>query len=364
VLDLSLRGVSFRYPASGFSLTDIDLTFPRSTHTAIAGPAGAGASTLLRLIAGELRPDRGEIQIGARVVNDVKRARRPLLYVTSELAEPDRWSVQHALIAAVRQRTLDRVDRQGEYDLALKNWKLESLASRRIASLSSSERTLVHLARIELLRPGILIADRILEPLNSSALPSIADQFFRMLRIIATTVIAAPSSRLELGLTDSVAILREGRVVQHGSAAHVYSRPTDDASAAATGDVNVIPVTVRKRTVESVIGAWEVSSPPFEGRGVALARPEEFHVVGPNEDSDLIFGVEEACFVDGRWIASGFLSGGFLLRVALPAATEIHKGKLLPLRYDGTRFVLIRREVELPAQSAPTDVVPPLRETR
>ena len=364
MLDVSLRRVSFTYPDSGFALSDIDLTFPRSTHTAIAGPAGSGTSTLLKLIAGELRPDGGEIQIGARVVNDVKRSRRPILYVTSAIDAPPRWSVQHALIAAVRRRTLDRVDRQREYDSALKNWNLESMAARRIVTLSSSERTFVHLARIELLRPGILVADRILEQLNSSVLPSIADQFFRMLRVIATTVITAPSSRVELGLTDSVAILREGRVIQHGSAAHLYSRPSDDASAAATGDVNVIPVTIRKRTVESIIGSWEVSSAPFEGRGVALARPEEFHVAGPKEDSDLIFGVEEASFVDGRWMATGFLSGGFLLKVALPATTEIHKGKLLPLRYDGARFVLIRREIELPAQSAPTDVVPPLRETR
>ena len=364
MLDVALRRVSFTWPHSGFTIADVDLSFPRSTHTAIAGPSGAGASTLLKLIAGDLRPDRGEIQIGSRVVNDIKRSRRPLLYATADLDAPDRWSVQHALIAAVRQRTLDRVDRQREYESALKNWNLDALAERRIATLSSTERTLVHLARIELLRPGILVADRILERLNPGALSPVADQFFRMLRVMAATVIAAPSSRAELGLTDSVAVLHNGRLVQHGAAAHVYTRPADDASATATGDVNVIPVTIRDRTVESVIGNWEIGSPPFAGRGVALARPDDFHVAAAGEDSDLIFGVEEASFVEGKWIARGFLSGGFVLRVALPGKSEIHKGKLLPLRYDGSRFVLIQRDIEVPAQSAPTDVVPPMRDTR
>ncbi len=364
MLDVALRRVSYSYPKSGFALRDLDLTFPRSTHTAIAGSAGAGASTVLKLISGELRPDRGEVQIGSRVVNDVKASQRPVLYVTSELDVPHRWSVQHSLIAAVRQRSLDRIDRQREYDAALRNWRLEGIAARRISTLSASEKTCVHLARIELLRPGILVADRILEPVNPSLLSSIADQFFRMLRVIAATVIAAPSSRLELGLTDSVTVLHEGRVVQQGSAAHIYSRPADDASAMATGDVNVIPVAIRDRTVESIIGNWNLTAAPFSGTGVALARPEDFEIAGPKEDSDLIFGVEEASFADGRWIATGFLSGGFALRVALPASTSIHKGKLLPLRYDSSRFILIQREIEIPAQSVPTNVVPPLRETR
>ncbi len=364
MLEVSLHDVSFSYPDSGFALREIDLTFPPTTHTAVAGPAGCGASTLLKLIAGDLRPDRGEVRIGTRVVNDVKSSRRPLLYVTSDLDVPQRWSVQHALINAVRQRSLDRVDRQREYDLAVSNWRLSAIATRRLATLSSSERTLLKLARIELLRPGIVIADRLLEHINPSLLVSIADQFFRMLRVLGATVISAPSSRIELGLTDQVAILREGRVAQHGSAAHLYSSARDEAAAVATGEVNVIPISIRGRVVESVIGSWEVTAAAFEGRGVALARPDQFQVAAAGEDSDLIFSVEEASFTEGRWLASGILSGGFVLRVSLPAGTEIHKGKLLPLRYDGSRFALIRRDIELPAQSIPTDVVPPLRETR
>ena len=59
-------------------------------------------------------------------------------------------------------------------------------------------------------------------------------------------------------------------------------------------------------------------------------------------ESDLIFGVEEASFQDGRWIATGILSGGLNLRVALPGGIAVHKGKLLPLRFDPSRFVLLR----------------------
>lgn len=364
MLDVSLHSLSFSYPHSSFALRDVSAVFPKSTHTAIVGSPGSGASTVLKLIAGLLRPDGGEIRIGRHVVNRVKPPQRPVLHATNAIEIPRRWSVRHALVAAVRQRTLDRVDRQREYELAISKWELEGIIDRRISTLSSSEETLVHLARIELLRPGILLADRLLESLNVSARAQAADNFYRMLRVIGATVVSAPASTLELGLTDAVLVLDGGSVVQHGPPAHVYSKPSSLAAAQATGNVNAIPVVIRGNEVESVIGAWTVSPAPFQGAGIALVRPHDFVVAAPGEDSDVIFGVEEASFVEGRWLASGLLSGALTLLVALPREVAVHKGKLLALRYDGSRFPLIRGETEPPMRSIPSDMIPPLRETR
>jgi len=174
VLDVTLRNLAFRY-GRGFALESVSVTFPRSTHTAITGLPGCGASTLLRLISGHLRPAAGEVIAGTRVINDLKPARRPLLFVTSDLDVPKRWSVQHALVAAVRARTLDREDRHREYVLAAEKWQLGELLVRRMDTLSGTEAVRVHLARIELLRPGIVVADRILERAAASARASLAD---------------------------------------------------------------------------------------------------------------------------------------------------------------------------------------------
>jgi ABC-type sugar transport system ATPase subunit len=335
VLEVSLHDVTARV------LRAVSVTFARGVHTAVIGPAGAGASTLLELLAGTLRPESGEVRIGARVVNKLKPSARPLLFLTSSLDVPLRWSVQHALIAAVRTRTLDRIDRQREYDLAVEKWRLEP--ARKIGTLSGSEQTLVQLARIELLKPGILVADRLLERLNPSATAQVADDFYRTLRVIGATVISAPASRIELALTDAVVVLDEGRVIQTGTPAAVYARPANEAAAAATGEVNLVPVTIRGKTVESAIGAWDLDAPPFQGSGIALCRPEDFAVALPGEDSDFVFGVEEAGFADGRWLARGMLTGGVGLRVVLPAGTPLHKGRLLALRYDPARFRLLPR---------------------
>lgn len=359
MLDVALRSVSF----AGI-LHDVTLTFPASAHTAIAGPPAAGASTLLRVIAGHVRPSSGRIVIGTRDVTDVKAARRPLLHVTSNLDVPGRWSVQHALIAAVRTRTLDREDRHREYALAAEKWELEALFERRVDSLSSTEAARVHFARVELLRPAIVLADRWLERVNASARDRLADALYRTMRILGTTVISAPATRAELALSDRIVVLDEGRVVQSGAAAEVFAHPASDAAAVATGEVDVIPIAIRGKVVESVIGSWELAAPPFQGSGVALVRPGDFTPAAPGEDSDLIFGVEEAGFADGRWIATGMLSGGVTLRIELPAEGGVHKGKLLALRYDPARFTLLPRELEPLRASVPTDVVPPMGETR
>ena len=364
VLDVALRNVTFRHDG-GFALRDVTLTFPRSTHTAIAGPPSCGASTLLGVLAGTLRPQAGDVVFGQRRVNDIKAAKRPLVHATSTIDVPLRWSVQHALVAAVRTRSLDREDRHQEYALAAEKWELVPLLERRISTLSSTEIARVHFARIELLRPGILLADRILETVSASARARLADMFFRTLRVHGTTVISAPASREELATTDLVVVLNDGRVTQTGTAAELYARPLDEAAAVASGEADEIPVTITGTTVESVIGSWEVDPPPFQGSGIALVRPGDFAPAKPGEDSDVIFGVEEAGFSGGRWLASGMLSGGVTLRVELPPGATVHKGRLMALRYDPARFTLIARERATAVQTTvPTDVVPPMSETR
>jgi ABC-type sugar transport system ATPase subunit len=322
------------------TLTDITLgtvVFPRSTHTAVVGPSGCGASTLLKIIAGDIRAHGAEVRIGSRDVTGLKRARRPLLYTTSAIDAPSRWSVRHLLVAAARQRTIDREDRQHEIEMASSKWNL--LLDRRLDTLSSTEKTRANLARIEILKPAILIADRILESVNPSE--NLADEFYRTLRVMGTTVITAPSSIVELGAIDRVIVLDGGRIVQEGMPSEVYGNPRSEAAAAATGDVSVVPVTVRGNVVESIIGSWDVDSPPFQGSGIALIRPDDFSVAAPGEESDLIFSVEEASFYGGAWHVRGVLSGAFLLRVTLPGSLAIHKGKLMALRYDPSRFRLL-----------------------
>lgn len=364
MLDVSLHEVSFQYPRGGFALRDLSATFPRSTCTALIGSGASGLSTILKILRGELRPSRGDVRIGTRAVTSLKPDRRPLLFVTPDPHVSGRWSVQHALVAAVRARSLDRIDRLREYELAAAKWRLNDLLEQRVDTLSASELLRLQLARIELLRPGILLADRLLERCNPAELPQLADEWYRTLRVMGTTVIAVPAAMIELGYADSAIVVDRGHIVQQGSPASIFTRPGSEAAALASGDVNVIPVSIRGGVVESVMGSWTVNPPPFEGNGVALARPGAFAIAGPGEESDLIFGVEEASFRENGWLLRGLLSGSVPLRILVPAEAKMHKGKLLPLRYDAQQFILISRHDAVAPGYVPTDIVPSLRDSR
>jgi len=123
--------------------------------------------------------------------------------------------------------------------------------------------------------------------------------------VIGATVITIPSSTLELGFADQILVLENGRVVQEGTPGEVYRHPISEAAAVATGEVNIIPIHVRGNTVDSAIGTWVVARPPFQGSGIALARPHDFEIAPAGAESDLIFGVEEASFRGDRWQARG-----------------------------------------------------------
>ncbi len=360
MLDLALDEVIFRHP-SGFGLGPVSLALPRSTHTVVAGRAGCGASTLLRLIAGELRPQSGTIRIGTRDVSALPARRRPLLFVRSFVDAPDRWSVRHLLVAAARRRTLDREDRFREIDLAASKWTLTSILDRRLGTLSSSERTLANLARIELLKPAILVADRLFEQLNPAEAAAVADDFFRTMRVIGSTVVSAPSTREEIGWSDLVVVLDSGRVVQQGSAAKIYQSPATLSSAAVITDVNTLPIDVRGGRVDSPIGSWEVAGAPFQGPGTAVVPVNAFTRVAQGEESDLIVAVEEAQFHQGRWRVRAYVTGGVPLLIELPFAHDLHKGRLLALRCDFGQIDLFPSNE---AHPLPAGAIPPMSETR
>ena len=144
----------------------------------------------------------------------------------------------------------------------------------------------------------------------------------------------------------------------------MFRRPATAAAAEATGEVNRIPVTVRNGEVESPIGSWQIADSALHGRQTALVRPDDFAVAAPGEESDLIVAVEEASFRGGAWHVRGMLTGGVELHVVLPRSSSIHKGRLIPLRYDPACFRLVPPGEEDLAIEKVLPSVPPLRETR
>lgn len=341
MLDVAFDRVRLHLRSSGASL-DFDLRFAAGRHTAIIGPEGAGKTRLLHLVAGEARPDSGEITIGRQIVNRVPASGRPVMLTSRDASFPERWTVRHALVASLQRRRSDRDNRLDAFDSLVEDWELGRLLDRRMRDLSSSERLRVRLARIEGFHPAILLSERLFDGASWSAVLDLAGTFHRAIRGIGSTLIAEISHAEELTFYDRLVVVSEGRVVQEGLPQAVIEAPCSVDAARAGGPVNQLDVTIEGNRARSVIGEWTVHDPPFQGAGIALARPWHFRLVPPGEESDFVLAIDTAAYGNGDWHITGLVTGGSPLEVRLPGTIPIHKGKLLALACEPSRFVLVR----------------------
>ena len=117
----------------------------------------------------------------------------------------------------------------------------------------------------------------------------------------------------------------------------------------------------------SAIAVAALAAPAFAQDAVAEPAAQSFGTWGVDVselDPAVDPGTDFNAYANGRWIARGLLSGSVSLRVELPAGANVHKGRLMALRYDPSRFRLLPSAVEHAQTGIPTDVVPSLRDSR
>ena len=225
----------------GFEL-DVALEAPPGRCLALAGPSGAGKTSVLRIVAGLVRPDRGRVACGEEVWLDTARGievapeRRRCGYVFQEYAlfgHLRAWqNVAYGLTgvprAERRRRALELLDRFG----------LAHLADARPLTLSGGERQRVAVARALAPRPGALLLDEPLSALDARSRASAGRELQAVLRQAGMPALLVTHDFTEAALLgDRVGVLDEGRVVQQGSAGELAAAPASAFVADFTGAV-------------------------------------------------------------------------------------------------------------------------------
>ncbi len=232
---LSVRGLLIRRGArrSVFELAVDELDLWTGGALAVLGPNGAGKSTLLRALAGLDKPLRG--RIACSVAGPVTMVfQRPI---------PFAGSVEHNLKAALSGLALPRSRRDERVAEALEHFDIARLAGRDAATLSGGELRRLSLARAFALRPAVLLLDEPFDNLDASGQEALS---LDLRRAIAGTDVAVAmvthDLRRALLLSDRIAVLREGCIVQQGEREEVLARPVDTGVAKQVGMSNLIPV--------------------------------------------------------------------------------------------------------------------------
>src|ERR1700674_3416379 len=286
---VALKHVSYRYPGTQAGVTDITLDIAPGELVVCLGPSGCGKTTLLRLIAGFVRPDAGVIRLNGEDVSALPTRSRecgvvfqayalfPHMRVWENVAYPRR--VREVAADERRRRAADMLELVG----------LTGLSDRLPAQLSGGQQQRVALARALIFGPRALLLDEPLSALDAATRVAMRDEIRRIQRAqnIATLLITHDQDEA-LSLADRIVLLNEGRFVQSGSPHEIYDRPADAFVAGFVGRANLLDARViDAQTIDTPIGRL-ITSPHGRAAGSALrvlVRPERIEVASAADEA-------------------------------------------------------------------------------
>jgi len=221
----------------------LNLKIPSGKLFTLLGPSGCGKTSLLRMLAGFIRPDSGRILFGGVDVTGVPVNRRDVGMVFQDYALfPDR-SILANVCYGLAARNVPR-DQATQRALAmLKRVGLESFADRPPSALSGGQRQRVAMARALVIEPKLLLLDEPLSALDVKLRVELRSMI-RELQIEAgiTTVFVTHDQEEALAMSDQIAVMNRGCVVQLGTPREVYTRPCTSFVADFVGSANLISI--------------------------------------------------------------------------------------------------------------------------
>jgi len=284
---VALEGLSFSYPGGAAGVADVDLAIRAGEMLVCIGPSGCGKTTLLRLVAGFLKPHAGRVAIAGRDVTGADARSRQCGIVFQSYALFPHMSVRDNVAYPLRVRGVPASGRAARAAKMLDLVGLAALADRLPAALSGGQQQRVALARALVFEPAALLLDEPLSALDAATRVAMRDEIRRVQRErnIATLLITHDQDEA-LSLADRIAVMRDGRIVQVGTPQAIYDHPASGFVATFVGRANVIEATASgPDRVDTPLGT--LATPPHGlALGAAmsiLVRPER---VEPAADGD------------------------------------------------------------------------------
>jgi thiamine transport system ATP-binding protein len=223
-----LRGLSFAIAAG--------------SRTALVGPSGAGKTTLLRAVAGLEPLEQGSVRLGGRELAGVKPHRRRIAVVFQEPRLLPHLDVQDNVALPLRAAGAGRSERRARARERLGEVGLGGFHERAVAGLSGGEQQRVALARALCAEPDLLLLDEPLAALDPNRREELRRLIVRLQEERGLTTLVVTHDRAEAAeLGHRVALMLEGRIVQHDEPRALFERPVSAAVARFFGVANLIP---------------------------------------------------------------------------------------------------------------------------
>lgn len=294
-VSVRIKNVSKTYRDRGITtaLRDISIDIGGGELFSILGPSGCGKTTLLRIIAGLLKPDSGRVYFGDVDVTEKPAYERPVGMVFQDLALFPHLTVFRNVSFGLEIAgwPSDKIERRVREVLELVRLPYEVYAGRRINQLSGGQQQRVALARALAREPDVLLLDEPFSHLDYKIRIELIRELKRLQRETGVTMIYVTHDQNEaMMLSDRLALMYEGVLQQVGSPQEVYTRPANEFVASFLGEANIIPVEAMDGIVELKGVKIDLSQvmpelSGYTGRVLLFVRPEDVKLRASLEDS-------------------------------------------------------------------------------
>jgi iron(III) transport system ATP-binding protein len=266
---IRFEGVTQRYEAAPL-FEDLNLEIPSGRFFTLLGPSGCGKTTLLRILAGFVTPEAGRIWFGERDVTTLPAHKRGVGMVFQDYALfPDRSAMANVMYG-LEARGVAAADARARSRSLLERVGLAAFADRSPATLSGGQRQRVAMARALVIQPELLLLDEPLAALDVKLRVELR-ALVRELQLESgiTTVFVTHDQEEALALSDVVAVMDRGRIVQIGSPAEIYAGPRSAFAADFLGSANLIAVEGELPSSEPGVRRFSVA-----GATLAVVAPD------------------------------------------------------------------------------------------
>jgi putrescine transport system ATP-binding protein len=309
------------------AVSDVSLSIERGEFFALLGPSGCGKTSLLRLMAGFERPDKGRIFIAGQDVTDTPPHRRPVNMMFQSYALFPHLDVARNIGFGLVQEGVPKRDIAARIAELLRLVRLEGLEKRKPDQLSGGQKQRVALARALARKPAILLLDEPLAALDQRLREETQFELTHLQAELKTTfVVVTHDQREAMVMSHRMAVMQTGRFEQIGTPREIYETPVSRYVAEFIGGINLIEGKIAVRgdarhelaTPAGRIGVASAGNFP-EGTPVTFAiRPERISLLAelPQQPADLNI-------LAGELVAESFLGEAILFRVRLQGGIEV-----------------------------------------
>ena len=277
---IELSGLTKRF--GEIAVDNIELTVPSGEFFSLLGPSGCGKTTTLRLIAGFEQPTSGRILLDGVDVSGVPPHRRNVNTVFQSYALFPFLDVYENVAFGLRHQGVGKADLKGRVNKALDLVAVTSFAKRRPGQLSGGQQQRVALARALVLNPAVLLLDEPLGALDAKLRRSLKIELKALQERVGITFLYVTHDQEEaLTMSDRLAVMNAGKIVQIGTPREVYEDPADTYVADFLGAANLMEVDVVSVGALRV-GDFTLASNRCEqtsaGPAHAVIRPERVRI--------------------------------------------------------------------------------------